>query len=266
MRTAVVFLTNKPYNSTIDFAIEVKLQTNFDTFIVIDDNTEYHGKSFKGVNLIQIPDKHCSYYTDSVYIENETQVNKNPIAWDKFLYSFCELNNTTYDFVMVFEDDVFIPSIQGILDFYEKYKKFDLITANNFKKQDVVLDWHWRSIMSNISAPYYYSMVSAMALSRKTLNLVKEYAKVNRKLFFHEAMFNTLAMQNNLKVTDAIELTSIVWQGKWDIDEFLLLPNNFFHPRKDIDNHPKLREQISLAIKNVYVPKDTLPTFIKDKF
>jgi hypothetical protein len=268
MRTAIVFLANKPHENTIDFAIEVKRQTNFDTFVVIDDNTQYHGKSFKEVNLIQIPDKLCeeSGYSHSVFIENATQVTKNPIAWDKFLYSFCELDNTSYDFVMVFEDDVFIQSIQSIVDFHEKYNKFDLITPNNFKKQDNLLDWHWRSIMGWAYAPYYYSMVSAMALSRNTLNLIKEHAKLNGRLFFHEAMFNTLAMQNQLKVTDALELTSIVWQGKWDLDEFLLLPNNFFHPRKDIENHPKLRQQISKAIKDVYVPKNNLPQFIKDKF
>jgi hypothetical protein len=266
MRIAVVFLTNKPHNNTIDFAIEVKRQTNFDTFLVIDDNTQYHGKSFKEVNLIQIPDKMCTEYKNCVYIEGKTQVQKNPIAWDKFLYSFCALDNTTYDFVMVFEDDVFIPSIKTITNFYEKYKKFDLITPNNFKKEDAIMDWHWREIVGKISAPYYYSMVCGMGLSRKMFNAIKEYVDFNKTLFFHEVMFNTLAMQTELKVTDAIELTSIVWQGKWDIDEFLLLPDNFFHPRKDIENHPKLREQISQAIKNVYEPKDNLPQFIKDKF
>jgi hypothetical protein len=266
MRTAVVFLTNKPHNSTIEFAIEVKRQTNFDTFLVIDDNTQYHGKSFKEVGLIQIPDKMCVEYKNAVYIENETQLKKNPIAWDKFLYSFCALDNTTYDFVMVFEDDVFIPNVQVILDFYEKYKKFDLITPNNFEKQDNIPDWHWGNVMTKIAPPYYYSMVCAMGLSRNMFNVIKRYVDCNKTLFFHEVMFNTLAKQCDLKVTDALELTSIVWQGKWDIDEFLLLPNNFFHPRKDIDNHPNLREQISLAIKNVYEPIDTLPQFIKDKY
>ena len=74
MRTAIVFLANKPHENTIDFAIEVKRQTNFDTFVVIDDNTQYHGKSFKEVNLIQIPDKLCeeSGYSHSVFIENES--------------------------------------------------------------------------------------------------------------------------------------------------------------------------------------------------
>ena len=122
----------------------------------------------------------CTEYKNCVYIEGETQVKKNPIAWDKFLYSFCALDNTTYDFVMVFEDDVFIPSIKTITNFYEKYKKFDLITANNFKKEDAIMDWHWRSVIGKISAPYYYSMVCGMGLSRKMLNVIKEYVEFNK--------------------------------------------------------------------------------------
>lgn len=265
MRIAVVFLTNYPHENTIEFAREVKIQTNFDTFLVIDDNTQYHGKTFKEINLIQVPDSMCTEYSNSVYIEGSTAVQKNPISWDKFIYSFCMVH-TSYDFVWVFEDDVFIPSVSTITDLNNKYRMYDLVTANNFHKTDNVMDWHWRHIVDKVPSPYFYSMVCAMGISRRTLDVVKEYVHYNKTLFYHEVMFNTLAMHNGLKVTDALELTSVVWQGKWDIDEFLLLPNNVFHPRKDIENHPKLRQQILDAIKNVYVPKNNLPQFIKDKF
>jgi hypothetical protein len=76
-------------------------------------------------------------------------------------------------------------------------------------------------------------------------------------------MFNTLALQKGLKVTEAFELKSIVWQGNWGLNEFILLPNNVFHPRKDIQNHYILRDYIKYAKQNEYKPKNNLPHFLK---
>jgi hypothetical protein len=76
-------------------------------------------------------------------------------------------------------------------------------------------------------------------------------------------MFNTLALQKGLKVIDTPELKSIVWQGNWGLDEFILLPNNIFHPRKDIHNHYILRGYIEYAKLHEYKPKNNLPHFLK---
>jgi hypothetical protein len=62
---------------------------------------------------------------------------------------------------------------------------------------------------------------------------------------------------------DAFELKSIVWMGEWGINEFLLLPNNVFHPRKDIENHYKLRESTKLERFLHVKPKNNLPDFLK---
>ena len=264
-KTAIVFLTNKLIDSTIDFAIQIKRESHLDVFVVIDNNDEYHGKSFKDINFIQIPDNNCGIYHSAASIENATHLKKNPSAWDKFLMYFC--NQEFYDFVWVFEDDVFISDVESIVRLdkkYNNYNKYDLVTPNNFYKKDDLMDWHWKYISERINPPYYYSMVCAMGLSKKLLTVIKDYAEEYKTLLYHEVMFNTLAMQNNLKVKDVYELKSIVWMGKWDIDEFLLLPNNFFHPRKDIENHPNLRIKISEAIKNEYIPINNLPQFIID--
>jgi hypothetical protein len=81
---------------------------------------------------------------------------------------------------------------------------------------------------------------------------------------FIEAMFNTLALQKGLKMIDAFELKSVVWQGEWGLNEFMLLPNNIFHPRKDIENHYGLRELIKQAKLKEYKPKNNLPHFLKN--
>jgi hypothetical protein len=168
-----------------------------------------------------------------------------------------------FDFVWVFEDDVFIPSVDTLVNIDDKYCNLDLITANNFAKKDLLLDWHWKHVIDKHDSPYFYSMICAMGLSRTMLNTIKRYVGWHNELFYCEVMFNTLAFHNQLKVKDAYEFKSIVWMGKWDIDEFLLLPNNVFHPRKDIDNHENLRKQIEEAKKTCYVPKNTLPDFVK---
>lgn len=265
MNKAVVFLANKPSQGTIDFAVEVSMTTDFHVFVVIDNNEKYYGKSFKDVHLIQIPDHICEStgYFNSNISDNSTHIKKNPIALDKFLYSFCELNKM-FDFVWVFEDDVFIPLVETITELDEKYSdKFDLVVPNNFKKNDFVMDWHWKSVINKHDPPYFYSMVCGMGLSRQMLNMIKRYVGWHKSLFYCEVMFNTIAFHNQLKVKDTYELKSIVWMGKWDLDEFILLPNNVFHPRKDIDNHANLRKQIEQAKKDGYKPINNLPDFVK---
>jgi hypothetical protein len=264
MKKAVVFLANNPSQGTLDFAIELTNTTDFSVFIVIDNNEKYYGKSFKDVNIIQIPDNICvsnGYYNSNIS-DDATHIKKNPISLDKFLYSFCEINKM-FDFVWVFEDDVFIPSVDVVVNLDEKYSKFDLVTPNNFYKNDSVLDWHWKHVFNQHEPPYYYSMVCGMGLSRTMLNMIKRYVGWHKSLFYCEVMFNTLAHHNRLKVKDAYELKSIVWMGKWDLDEFILLPNSVFHPKKDIDNHANLRKQIEEAKASGYKPINNLPEFIR---
>jgi hypothetical protein len=104
-------------------------------------------------------------------------------------------------------------------------------------------------------------MVCACGISKKTFSHLKDFVKKNKKLFYHEILLNTLAMQYHLKVKDAKELKSIVWMGDWNLKHFLLLPNNLFHPLKV--NHGDLRKQIDTAKKNKYTPNYDLPDFLK---
>jgi len=268
MKTAVVFLC-KEYNKSVwEFAKQIKQKTSFDPYIIIDEvipeNTGFSIKdALDGPATIHVSEKYCiekGYHKSN--IKGSTHIQKDPIAMDKFLYMFCE--HLKYDFIWCFEDDVFIPKIETIVNLHEKYSSFDLITPNNFYKDNSFPDWHWPHIFKCAEPPYYYSMVCAMGMSSKMLDVIKKQANEKKELFFIEAMFNTLAMQDkDLRVTDAFELKSVVWMGDWGIDEFLLLPNNVFHPRKDIDNHFELREKIETCKQEGYVPKNKLPNFIK---
>tara|TARA_R110000868_G_scaffold46244_3_gene152930 strand:+ start:1147 stop:1941 length:795 start_codon:yes stop_codon:yes gene_type:complete len=264
MRVAVAFLTNVPHQQTLDFAKELYKNTIFDVFIVSDSMAKVKPSLY--YRTIQISDEDCirNGFHNSNISDNATHIKKNPIAYDKFLFYFCKMD-TRYDFIWVFEDDVFIPKVDSILKLHIKYASdYDLVTPNNWLKANEVLDWHWKSIVNNIEPPYYYSMVCAMGIGRKLLQKISEYVDANKSLFYIESMFNTIAMQNNLKVKDAKELKSIVWMGEWGIDEFILLPDNLFHPKKNIEEHWLYRKQISKAIVQKYRPKKKLPPFLLD--
>jgi hypothetical protein len=267
MNKAIVFLTRTPQLETLAFAEEIAFETDFDVYIITDE--KYRNKDILNVNhnfkIVFIEDDVCrgANYINSNISDNSTHIKKNPIAWDKMLYYFCEVKRY-YDSLWVFEDDVFIPSYETLLNLDKKYLKYDLVTPNNFLKSDTALDWHWKHIIPKIDPPYYFSMVCACKLSDKMLRCVKEYVEKNKELFYIEVIFNTLAMQNNLNVTDALELKSVVWQGEWGMDEFILLPNNVFHPKKNIEDYFYLRLTIEHNKLNGFVPINKLPKFIND--
>lgn len=262
MRTAIVFLTVVPHSNTLLFAEEIDNNTDFDVFIVSDSifSIDIGSKYINYVNDVKCIEKG---YTGCNISETATHINKWVIAYDKYCYLFCE-KYLEYDFVWVFEDDVFIPSIQTLLNLHEKYKKNDLVTPNNFYNKGNEIGWHWSNVYDKIKPPYYFSMVAGCGMSRKMLDQVKEYKNKNNQLFYIEVMFNTLAMQNNLRVIHAFELKSIVWTGEWDLDAFLLLPNNVFHPKKDVENHYLWRNSILEAKKQGIKPVDRLPDFLKE--
>lgn len=258
MKVAVVFLTKRPQNHTIDFAKEISKL--FDTFIVVDDES-YVAKDDM---FICVKDNVCE---ENNYVGcnilGSTHIDKKVIAWDKFLYEFCEVK-TSYDFVWVFEDDVFIYDLNSLIFINRFSKKSDLVVCNNNKKKDKSLDWHWRYIFDKISAPYYFSMVCAMGISKRALSFIREYKNSKKQLFHIEAMFNTICMQNDLKVKTPKEFSTIVWLGDWDIDHFVRLKNNFYHPVKQ--DHYALRKKVIEAFKDDnYKATKKFPQFVIDK-
>lgn len=267
MKKAVAFLINKPHQATVEFAQEVALKTDFDVYLVVDNNDKDY--KYDNLKVYQLPDEECGWYKNSASVKGFTSLQKNPNAWDKMFHLFCHKpytnteTKTDYDFMWVFEEDVFVPDINTIVNLQNKYKDYDLVTPNNFLKKDNIKDWHWSYILDRWDAPFYYSMVCVFGMSKNMAKQIEQFAFKNLTLYYHEIMLNTIAMQKGLKVIDAFELKSIVWMGDWGVDEFLLLPNNVFHPVKNIESHELLRKTISVAKKGGYKPVNKLPEFIK---
>lgn len=262
MKIAVAFLVIEPNRATIEFAQQIASGTNYDVYLVIDSNKHQH--EYENLKIYQVPDECCGYYQNSVSVKGITTLQKNPNAWDKMFHLFCGKEKPEYDFVWVFEEDVFIPEFSTIVNLHNKYKDYDLVTPNNNKKTDKIKDWHWSYVLERFTPPFYYSMVCAFGMSKKMMHEINRFAFRNTTLYYHEIMLNTIAMQSGLKVKDAFELKSIVWMGDWGLDEFMLLPNNVFHPIKKPEIHPNLRRMINVAKGTNYEPKNKLPNFIKE--
>ena len=275
MKTAIAFLCKEINQHTLDFANEIAAK-KFAKVYIVSDQVDSVSKLdvFDNLNwVINVTFLAETFFVrDSVCIahgyvgcnisETATHIKKEVIAYDKFLWLFAYLQIGAFDNIWVFEDDCFIPSIDALITLNEKYKNFDLVTPNNFLKRDNLNDWHWSHIVDKIEPPYYHSMVCAAMFSKKMLAEIRNYVSENKRLFYIEAMFNTIAMQKGLKVVDAKELKSVVWMGEWGLDEFVQLPNNIFHPIKDFEKHKECRKDIKTAKVVEYKPTKKLPDFL----
>lgn len=258
------------------FAEEIIDKTKFDVFLV-EDKIKIESASFicdetwYDDSLLGIVAANESYMLKNGFYGcningEETHIKKKIIAYDKFLFFFTQLAELKkdYDFVWVFEDDVFIPNVQTIVTLNLKYgTPYDLAVANHNPKVDNLVDWHWEHIIPYIEGPWFSSMVCAAGFSREMLNEVEKYRHSISRYIHIESMFNTIADHSELCVIPVPELKSCVWMGDWGLDEFIMLPDNVFHPLKQIGDHQSYRDAIKVAKENGYNPNKHLPEFLK---
>lgn len=266
---AVVFLCKEPKIGTIDFADKL-IQSGFkNTYIVSDEKTNREiefetNKEKTKATVIRVNDAFCAKqgYAGTNKSDSGVVLNKDVIAMDKFLYAFCEIK-TEFDFIWVFEDDVFIPNEKVLLDLTENAVEYDLICANNTLRGNNQMDWHWRSIPDYVSKPHYCSMVCAMGISRRLLNEVRLFSQKHKHLIFSEILFSTLANASKFKIVCPFEFKTIVWLADWHLEIIYQLENNLFHPMKDIDKHKEVRSKIAKWKKIGKKPKKAIPKYLK---
>ena len=148
------------------------------------------------------------------------------------------------------EEDVFIQFFY-IKNIDEKYKNYDLLSASHkiiYKKQT---KWHWKLVnkIIKIKPPYASSMICAIRISKKLLKCIDDYASKYKNLFLDEALFNTLALHNNLKVKNPDELRNIKWRKKWKFSD--INKKNLYHPIKNIRTQKKFRKKLLQKTKKL---------------
>ena len=158
-------------------------------------------------------------------------------ARDKALYY---LKDTTdlWEAVWLIEEDVFIPALTTIANIDKKYKNYDLLcNANYIFEKPVRNEWFWNTIVNQtpLRPPFAASMVCAIRISPRLLQIIHSYVQQFRSLFLDEVLFNTLALKNNLSVLCPPELSTIVYRRNWQKQE--IQPTHLYHPMKTLRQH-----------------------------
>ena len=111
--------------------------------------------------------------------------------------------------------------------------------------------WKWADVVGKFSPPWYHSMVCAIGCSRRLLDAIANYVQQKRSIPFIEYMFNTIAMQNRLKVVNPPELNTILFRENWTMEHIRQRPSNWFHPIKDgqIRRENRLQSVVLLAVR-----------------
>jgi hypothetical protein len=266
---AIAVLTVSPSDDLLEFYSGF-VRLGYRVFVVIDDNNckldnaEVKVK-YAGVSLIQFEDYECR---GAGFFNLTATLKKRCSAWDKALYYFCS-RDLSHDHVWFIEDDAFVPNHEIILTIDRKYRKADIISAQNVVNKYGVLDdqdgWPlWRLVPKNIlPPPWAHSLVCIVRLSRKMLTAFDSFIHSNKnklrftnavikvagllrqkslspKKFFIEFTFHTLALHNQSSVIKAQELSGVVYRKQWDVSE--MNSGTIYHPLKDRDLHSRYRK------------------------
>lgn len=249
-KNAYALLCRKVYDiqlKLIEKMIQTNLYNHYTFFVFIDDNTQDISEfiiNYPNIKIIQIEDNIC---LEKGYKNMTYNITKRPVSWDKSVYYFCEVDDS-FDYIWFVEDDVFIPNPEAIDFLDNKYKDYDLLTKeNNFSFSYERKYWyeHWHLGINNAPLPLFSSLVCTLRVSKNLLNIVRNYARVFKKLFFLELMFNTLSAHSKLKNKIVPELATIIYRYPWEKNQKLIQKNYLYHPIKDLEVQKSFYEKIN---------------------
>ena len=229
-------MTVKPTNIFYNFCKKLK-SDDYKIFVFVDDdNHNIHDPDLEIIKINRnIPERE-GFKSSVLYFDEKA------VARDKALYYFSEIYKD-YDYLWMIEEDVFIPTQETIKNIDLKYPNIDLLCQSDYVTKVVEYDWLWLHLNKQIkiSPPYGRSMICAIRCSKELIFKIGEYAKKYKNLFLDEVLFNTICIQNDLKLQAIEELSTIVYRKFW-------MPNrikkeNLYHPIKDINRQEKFRNK-----------------------
>lgn len=267
----LILLLCKDYNKTTHrFCQFLNEHLQINVKMIIDNNEIDYSQLYHN-EIYQVSDQKCieSGFINSFSGLTDALIKKNPIAFDKAIYFLSELQ---FGKAYIIEEDCLIMNPKILLYYF--CTEWDLLVPQHTQRLGSFPDWHWSSIEKCIDAPYFYSMVCCIGVSRKMIDKVLEHKEKIGSLFYAEAMLNTIAHQQNLIVKTAKQFSSVVAMGDWNEWHFRNYPNNIFHPVKNIEKHNFYRFlklvtlKYCLSINPIYVcpvPYQNLliPKFLK---
>ena len=256
MQRAIVFLTVQPSPECILFAEELQ-RAGHTVFLAIDDPT-YDAR--------KLPFATIQYSSDLMQAKGYIGLllpytaKNRPCAWEKAMYHFCEVAKS-YKQVWFLEDDVFVSSADAFENINRQYPHADLVCRANIHSERSCFWPHWYMVQGKMQKPWYRSMMCACRLSRKLLNLIATFVEKKKYLCYHEIFFNTLAVQNNLRIRNPPELQGILWRFEWT--KHNIQRGCMYHPVKNQSNHPILRKELAMYPRKNQLSKAAIPNETK---
>ena len=246
MKTCIAVICRKPNLIWMNFLSAI---THYDVFLIIDDNTENYTDLYKvnfpKIQFVQISNELCPA---AGFTNLNFMVHKTITAWEKALYYFSVINASSFDKVWFLEDDVFVSSEKTLLNIDSQYPKADLLT-NSFQTNNIGPQkhgWKWEGILPNINLPlpHYNAMCCACRMSTIMLKAILKYATANKRLFFLEACFPTIAKSEKLIYKIPKELFFIQFNNTF-LKHTTISSKNLYHPIKILSEHKVLRNRLN---------------------
>jgi len=222
----------------------------YDVYFIIDNNDIdfkliFSEDKYQNIHFVHIENdyfKETNYiYASNFYYEN------NFNGWDKVIFFVCQIKQH-YKNIWIMEDDVFFLNERTLLDIDIKYPDADLLSSDIDSNLDGEKEsWHWGKIKIDISPPYYKGMMCMVRVSEKLSNFIKQYVEQNKRLFYVEALFPTIAKQNNLVCIMPEEMKAIWFRHNFTLED--INQKFIYHPIKDLNIQNIFRRIMNLNTK-----------------
>ncbi len=241
-KRVICLLTHRPTKSLIELFNGLEHHDIYDMYVLVDDN-EYKSEiekwkdEFKDIRWIYVKEEDCEksgYKNLNFFIKNGI-----PSAWDKVMYYFCE--NMEYNDYWFMEDDVFIPKTDSIYQLDKKYKDQDVLLKSKkttFTNKNMPPS-HKIEVSKYMNKIYEKSLCKSMIcivrMSKKMLQVIKEYVEKYKTMFFLEYFVCTLSNYHKLKTEVIEEFSTIIFRKVWSLEMMMEHPNYMYHPIKNVN-------------------------------
>ena len=176
----------------------------------------------------------CALTLDAGFYGAEVYHEGGPHSWAKSTFFICRLA-PKYDYVWLMEDDVYIPSMASFIAMLRLSGYQDLVVKSLTSHNDS-LGWvHWEHAEKHYSfpEPWYESLVCVIGMSNTMIIKVDDYIHQFQKMGFVEYFFPSIAVHNNLTISNPSTLSTIKDQGDFSCENVNNSNMNWFHPIKD---------------------------------
>jgi len=253
-RIPLCFLSREAHETTFRFAEQMARDNkNYSVCICIDADAPFNIPFEYDATLVEVLSVTRADAEAQGFLGSVDHCNGRACSRDMALYYFCckeRMEDATKTPIWFIEDDVFIPTTATIRDIDAAYGlDADLVCASHTIKKhgdDGVYWSQWPKIEGRIDLPWAYSMICAVRVSRALLDLVRDYAAQKGRLLFDEALFNTLALHNDLRVETPPELENIIFTFCEFPYEKIVDASHLYHPVRHRWDHEGLRLRMHL--------------------